>query len=103
MMNLCSDLEEQRNFKLNECLLVTDIIREAGCSDRQGSGKLGSDKRNPNGDGGDASTSLMPSSWDTPSARDLFTLPVQGPSSIPSETSAPLPGSTRPPEKSSAD
>ncbi|CAK9854806.1 unnamed protein product [Sphagnum jensenii] len=103
MMNLCSDPEEQRNLKLNECLLVTDRIREAGCSDRQGSGKLGSSKRNPNGDGGGTSTSLMPSSWDTPSARDLVTLPVQGPGSIPSETSTPLPGSARPPEKSSAD
>ncbi|CAK9260811.1 unnamed protein product [Sphagnum jensenii] len=103
MMNLCSDPEEQRNLKLNECLLVTDRIREARRSDRQGSGKLGSGKRNPNGDGDNASTSLMPSSWDTPSARDLFTLPVQGPGSIPSKTNALLPGSARPSEKSSAD
>lgn len=102
-MNLCSNLEEQRNLKLNECLLVIDKIREAGRSDRQGSGKLGSSKRNPNGNGGGTSTSLMPSSWDTPSARDLFTLPMQGPSSIPFETSAPLPRSARPSEKSSAD
>jgi hypothetical protein len=61
MMNLCSDPEEQRNLKLNECLLVTDKIREVGCSDHQGSDKLGSGKRNPNGNGGGASTSLMPS------------------------------------------
>lgn len=103
-MNLCSDPEELRNLKLNECLLVTDRIREVGCNDRQGSGKPRSGKRNnPNGDGGGASTSLMPNSWDTPSARDLFTLRVQGPGSIHSETSTPLPGSARPPEKSLAD
>ncbi len=62
MMNLHSDPEEQRNLKLNECLLVIDRIREAGHNDRQGSGKLGSGKRNPNGDGAVTSTSLMLSS-----------------------------------------
>ncbi|CAM6008430.1 unnamed protein product [Sphagnum balticum] len=103
MMNFCSDSEEQRNLKLNESLLVIDRIREAGRSDRQGSGKLGSGKWNPNGDGGGASPSLMPSNWDTPSATDLFTLSVQGLGSIPSETSSPFPGSACPPEKSSAD
>jgi len=59
---LCSDPEEQRNLKLNECLLVTDRIREAGRNDHQGSGKFESGKRNLNGNGGDASTSLMLSS-----------------------------------------
>jgi len=62
MMNLRFDPEEQRNLKLNECLLVIDRIWEAGHNDRQGSGKLRSGKRNPNGDGGSTSTSLMLSS-----------------------------------------
>jgi hypothetical protein len=101
MMNPCSDPEEQKILKLNECLLAADRIREAGRSERQGFGKLGCSKQNPNGGG--ASTSPKSSSWDIASAKNLFALLVQGSGSIPTESSSPLPRSSRFGEKSLVD
>jgi hypothetical protein len=99
MMNPCSDPEEQRTFKLNECLLVANKIQEAGHSKCQGFSKLRSCKRNPNGGDGGASTSPNLSSWNTTSAKYLFTLSMQGSDSIPIEISFPLSRSSRLEEK----
>jgi len=48
-MNLHSELEDLRIQKLNEFLLISDRIRKAGCSSRQGLGKF--KKPSPNGGG----------------------------------------------------
>jgi hypothetical protein len=67
MMNLCSNLEEQKDPKMNEYRQVADRIQEAGCCDRQEIGKLGNNKRVHNGDGDDAFISPTPSSGGTSS------------------------------------
>ncbi len=93
-MNLCSDLEGQRIFKLNECFLVANRIREAGRNERQVFGKLECGKPKPNGGGGGASTSPNSSNWVIISAKDRFALTTQGFDPTPNETSFPLPRSS---------
>jgi hypothetical protein len=74
MMNLCSNLEEQRDPKMNECRQVVDKIQEVGRCDRQEIGKLGSNRRVHNGDGDNTFISPIPSSGDTSSSRGRFVL-----------------------------
>ncbi len=93
MMNPCSNLEEQRDPKLNEYCQVAVRVREAGRCDRQKTGKLGSNKPIHNDDGDDTFTSPTPGSSGNSSARGRFARPTQGPNSNPHETSASLPGS----------
>jgi len=58
-MKIHLELEDTQISKLNECFLVADRIRKAGCSSRQGFGKF---KNKPNPNGGGARTSVLSSS-----------------------------------------
>jgi hypothetical protein len=102
MTNSCSDSEEQRHFKLNECFLVADRIREAGCREQQGISKLSNSKWIPKGAGGDAPSSLKSSNRDNAPAKECPTLSTQGLNELPHATSFPLFGSALFEERSSA-
>ncbi len=101
-MNSCSDSEEQRLYKLNECFLVVDRIWEARRRELQGVGKLRDSKWNPNGGGSGASTSPKSSSWDIASTKEFLVLPMQGSGALLSKPNFPLPRSSRFEEKSLA-
>jgi len=72
MMNLCSNLEEQSDPKLNEYHQVVDRVREAKRYDCQEIGKLGCSKPTLSGDGNNSFTSSIPGSNGTPIARARF-------------------------------
>jgi hypothetical protein len=102
MMNSCSNSKEQRLYKLNECFLVADRIREAGRCELQGVGKLRNSKWNPNGGGDITSTSLTSSTWDIASAKKFLALPVQGSGALLLEPNFFHPGNFHSEKKSSA-
>jgi len=79
----CSDSEEQRILKLNECFLVVDRIRKAGRSVQQGFGKHKSNKRNPNSGSSGTPASSKSSNEVTTSANGSIALLVQDPGSAP--------------------
>jgi hypothetical protein len=87
MMNLCSDLGEQSESKMNECRLVADRIREASRCDRQEIDKLENSKRLSN----EAPAHPISSYEGTPSSRNRPVLPEQDPDHYSLE------GSIRPP------
>jgi len=107
MMNLCSNLERQRDPKLNEYRQVADRVRGAGRRDRQEIGKRESGKPIINGhnsdDDEDIFVSLTPGSGGIPSTKDLLARPVQDPDLKFHEMNASLPRGTHFWDKNSAD